>query len=61
MQLHYLQEQQEQRFITQPMAKNQQKTSNVYSEPITVNEAVTIKAMAVKEGLTNSPVSTFDL
>ena len=33
--------------------------SNVYSQPIIVNDAVTIKAMAVKEGLTNSAVSTF--
>ena len=35
--------------------------SNVYSQPIIVNEAVTIKAIAVKEGLTNSSVSTFDV
>ena len=33
--------------------------SQVYSQPIIVNEAVTIKAIAVKEGLTNSAVSTF--
>ena len=33
--------------------------SNVYSQPIIANDAITIKAMAVKEGLTNSAVSTF--
>lgn len=33
--------------------------SKVYSQPIIVNDAVTIKAIAVKEGLTNSAVSTF--
>jgi predicted extracellular nuclease len=34
--------------------------SNVYTEPIVINEQVTIKAIAVKEGLDNSEVSTFD-
>ena len=31
--------------------------SNVYSQPIIANDAITIKAMAVKKGLTNSAVS----
>ena len=31
----------------------------VYSQPIMVNDPVTIKAIAVKEGLTNSPVASF--
>lgn len=34
--------------------------SHVYSQPIPINEALTIKAVAVKEGLSNSPVSTFE-
>lgn len=34
--------------------------STVYTEPITINENQTIKALAVKEGFTSSKVSTFD-
>ena len=40
---------------SEPTVKNGQK----YSEPITVNEAVIIKAIAVKEGLTASEVKEF--
>lgn len=34
-------------------------TSTEYTTPITINEAVTIKAIAVKEGMDNSDISTF--
>ncbi|MFD2683182.1 chitobiase/beta-hexosaminidase C-terminal domain-containing protein [Bacillus seohaeanensis] len=34
--------------------------SNVYSEPITISENTTIKAIAVKNGLTNSKVAVFE-
>lgn len=34
--------------------------STVYTGPITINEPTTIKAIAVKEGLTDSAVSTFE-
>ncbi|WP_338453034.1 chitobiase/beta-hexosaminidase C-terminal domain-containing protein [Niallia oryzisoli] len=34
-------------------------TSNVYREPIIINKDMTVKAIAVKEGLTNSKVSTY--
>jgi uncharacterized protein len=34
--------------------------SSVYSEPIVITENMTLKAMAIKEGLTDSPVSTFE-
>ena len=34
--------------------------SNVYSEAIVIDENMTLKAMAIKEGLTDSAVSTFE-
>lgn len=34
-------------------------SSSLYTQPIIINDAVTIKAIAVKEGLANSPVSIF--
>lgn len=34
-------------------------SSSLYTQPIIINDAVTIKAIAVKEGVVNSPVSTF--
>ena len=34
--------------------------SSVYSEPIVINEDMTLKAMAVKEGLTTSQVATYE-
>ncbi|WP_052343674.1 chitobiase/beta-hexosaminidase C-terminal domain-containing protein [Bacillus massiliigorillae] len=34
-------------------------SSTAYTKPITVSEAMTVKAIAVKEGLTSSPMATF--